>query len=245
MTRRLWLAFSTTVLSLFATNAHADGMPRPRFGGAYIGVAVGVGEHRVDINNESAATEFRDRDSSVALSAYAGYNWLYGRFAYGIEADFSYLNTSPTAYDITTGPTTLTETASMESRMFWFGTLRARAGVVVHQDWLLYATGGFAYARIEHTLSDDCVGCGNSPFNLGPFTQSNTGMKTGWTVGGGMEFLRDARWRLRAEALYVDLGSDTHSYVIVTPSATATAVAKWDDQFWVARLGLSYAFGTP
>jgi outer membrane immunogenic protein len=127
--------------------------------------------------------------------------------------------------------------------MVWFGTLRARAGIVVHQDWLLYATGGLAYAQIEHTLSDDCVGCGNSPFNLGQFTQSNRDMKTGWTVGGGMEFLHGPHWRLRAEALYFDLGSDTHTYVVVAPAGTATAVAKWNDQFWVVRLGLSYAFG--
>ena len=127
--------------------------------------------------------------------------------------------------------------------MDWFGTLRARAGVVVHQNWLLYATGGLAYAKIVHTLSDDCVGCGNSPFNLGPFTQSNRDMKMGWTVGGGTELLRGSHWRLRAEALYVDLGSKTHGYVVVDPVATATSVAKWDDQFWVVRLGVAYAFG--
>ena len=245
MALRPSLVFLTSVLSLLATNACADGMARPNFAGAYIGAAVGIGGQRVLIDNETSGTEFRNRESSVALGGYAGYNWLHGRFAYGIEADFNHLNTSPTAFDIATGPTALTETTSMESRMLWFGTLRARAGVVVRPDWLLYATGGLAYAQVDHTLSDDCVGCGNSPFNLGPFTQSNRDRKVGWTVGAGTEFLHASHWRLRAEALYVDLGSETHTYVVVAPIGTATAVAKWDDQFWVVRLGLAYAFGAP
>jgi outer membrane immunogenic protein len=245
MTRRPSLVFLTFVLSLLATNACAGGMARPNFAGAYIGAAVGFGGQRVQIDNETMGTEFRDRESSVALGGYAGYNWFYGQFTYGIEADFNYLNTSPTAFDIATGPTALTETTSLESRMDWFGTLRARAGVVIQQDWLLYATGGLAYAQINHTLSDDCVGCGNSVFNLGPFTQSDKDRKVGWTAGGGMEFLHDSHWRLRAEALYVDLGSKTHGYIVVAPAATATSIAKWDDQFWVVRLGLAYALGAP
>ena len=191
MTRQPSLLLSTFVLSLLATNVCAEGIAHPNFAGAYVGAAVGIGRQRVQILNETAGTEFRDREFSVAVGGYAGYNWLYGRFAYGIEADFNYLDTSPTAFDIATGPTALTETTSMQSRMDWFGTLRARAGVVVHQNWLLYATGGLAYAQTDHTLSDDCVGCGNSPFNLGAFTQSNRDWRAGWTVGGGTEFLRD------------------------------------------------------
>jgi outer membrane immunogenic protein len=245
MTRRRSLVFLASVLSLLATNACAEGTARRNFAGAYIGAAVGDGSQRLQIHNEAAATEFRARESAVALGGYAGYNWLHGRFVYGIEADVNYLNTSATAFDIATGPTLLTETTSLKSRVDWFGTLRARAGVVVHPDWLLYATGGLAYAQVDHTLSDNCVGCGNSVFNLGPFTQSNKDWRSGWTAGGGVEFLSGSHWRLRAEALHVDLGSETHGYVIVAPAATATSVVKWDDQFWVARVGLAYAFDAP
>ena len=136
--------------------------------------------------------------------------------------------------------------------MDWFGTLRGRAGYVVHEDWLLYATGGLAYGQVDHKFSDNCVLCGNSPFNLGPFAQSNKDTKAGWTVGGGTEYVHDSHWRLRAEALYVDLGSETHTYAPSNSEAVsggietaAPSVIKWDDQFWVARLGLTYAFGAP
>ncbi len=84
-----------------------------------------------------------------------------------------------------------------------------------------------------------------SALNLGPFSQSNSKTKTGWTGGVGTEYLLAPNWLLRAETLYVDLGSEDRTYVVVTPAATGILNAKWDDQFWVGRLGLTYAFGAP
>ena len=120
---------------------------------------------------------------------------------------------------------------------------------MVHDHLLLYATGGLAYASVDHTLSDDCVGCGTHlrSLNFGPFSQSNDKTKVGWTVGGGAELLHDSNWVLRAEALYVDLGSETHTYIITDPRGRhlRSPMRKWDDQFWVARLGVAYKFDGP
>ena len=259
MSRISTLFFSCVVLCLLGTNAWADGVehsaPTPccdtaSFAGAYIGGAVGYGSQRVEVDNLSLGTSFNDRDSSVTFGGYVGYNFqrCCSPFVFGIETDFNYLNTSPTALDIEPpGPGGLPETTSLESNIDWFGTLRGRAGFVVHNNLLLYATGGLAYASVDHTLSDDCVLCGNSLLNYGQFSQSNDKTKVGWTIGGGGELLHDSHWVLRAEALYVDLGSETHSYSVSDPIGVnpfiANAVAKWDDQFWVARLGVAYKFG--
>jgi outer membrane immunogenic protein len=264
MTRQLSIVTLASVLSVLGTNAWADGMvqhaaPPPcceaPFAGAYIGAALGYGQQRGEITNESvgaptSGVTFKDNDGGVTVGGYVGYNWqrCCHPFVFGVETDFNYLNTSPTVFEseTSTGPT---ETSSLESRMDWFGTLRARTGYVVHEDWLLYATGGLAYASIDHKFSDNCVECSNvPPLPSGTFEQSNKDTKVGWTVGGGAEFLHDSHWLLRAEALYVDLGSETHSYVIPVVGATVpsvTGVFKWDDQFWVARLGLAYKFGEP
>src|SRR4029079_1808085 len=114
----------------------------------------------------------------------------------------------------------------------------------VHDNLLLYGTAGLAYASVDHKLFDDCVGCSTVSPGFGTFGQSNKDTKAGWTVGGGAELLHDTHWLLRAEALYVDLGSETHTYenpgVFVTPG-----VGKWDDNFWVARLGIAYKFDGP
>ena len=145
----------------------------------------------------------------------AGYNWqrCCSSVVFGVETDINYLNTSPTAFDIETSPLG-TDATILKSRMDWFGTLRARAGVVVHDSWLLYGTGGLAYGEVDHTLGDICIGCNViGPPGLGNFAQSNKDTKVGWTAGGGVEFLHDSHWLLRTEALFVDLGSETHSYV--------------------------------
>src|SRR5438552_18120346 len=106
MTRGLTLAFLGLIMSLFATPASAQGYPY--FAGPYIGAAVGFGSHHNDITNQNGL-EVRDTDTGVTVGGYAGYNWLFTCFLLGLETDFNWLNSSPTAFDIETGPTGLTE----------------------------------------------------------------------------------------------------------------------------------------
>jgi hypothetical protein len=74
-------------------------------------------------------------------------------------------------------------------------------------------------SECDHSLGDDCVGCGDPdialiPGDFAPINQSNDQTKVGWTVGGGAELLHNTHWVRRAEALCVDLGSETHSYTV-------------------------------
>jgi outer membrane immunogenic protein len=258
MTRKLSL--TVIALGFLGTAALADGMVQPAaapcceapFAGAYIGAAVGYARQEVEVTFLSQIAnglKFRDTDDSFTFGGYVGYNWqrCCSPFVFGVETDFNWLDTSPTGFDREPpGASGLPETTSLESNINWFGTLRGRLGYVVHDHVLLYATGGLAYANVDHTLSDDCVGCGNPvPANFGTFSQSNDQTKVGWTVGGGAELLHDTHWVLRAEALYIDLGSENHSYVVPTPLGNATSSAEWDDNFWVARLGIAYKFDSP
>ena len=246
MTRGLTLAFLGSIVSLLATPVAtpASAQGYPYFTGPYIGAAVGFGSHHNDVTNQ-AGVEVKDTDTGATIGGYAGYNWLMTCFLLGLETDFNWLNTSPTGFDVEVGPTGLTETAALNSDMRWYGTTRIRLGYLLQENWLLYVTGGIAYAKINHSLNDDCVGCGNSAFNLGTFSQSNSDTKTGGTIGGGTEFFFGPHWGVRAEALFVDLGSSTHTYIITTPLATGTSTSKFEDDFWVGRIGLTYAFGGP
>lgn len=254
MMRRLLLGALASILGGVGASALADGYIAPvataccqsNFSGLYVGGDVGYVQQKVKIDNETLGTSFDDKDSGVTVGGYVGYNWqgCCRSFLVGIETDFNYNGANPTAYDIEPGVSgNPTETTALESRINYFGTVRARLGYVIHDNFLVYGTGGLAYGDVKHTLSDNCVGCGNSEFNLGPFSQSNSKWQAGWTVGGGAEYLHDEHWVFRAEALYVDLGNTTISYVVPAPEGTGVATAKWDDTFWVARLGLSYRFG--
>ena len=259
MTRKLSLTILT--LGFLGSAAWADGMVQPAaapcceapFAGAYIGGAVGYGQQRVEVLNETVGAPalgqtFADDEGSVTFGIYVGYNWqrCCSPFVFGIETDFNYLDTSPTGLDIEPGPVA-TETASLESNINWFGTLRGRAGYVVHDHLLLYATGGLAYARVHHTLSIENVGVAQSPFtNFGNVSASSDKTKVGWTVGGGAELLHHSNWLLRAEALYVDLGENPEYWQFALPGgASGNANDRWDDQFWVARIGVAYKFDSP
>jgi outer membrane immunogenic protein len=92
-----------------------------------------------------------------------------------------------------------------------------------------------AYATTTHTFSVPSA----------PFSQKDDDFQVGWTAGGGVELLRDSRWLLRAEALYVDLGDETHSYTFTGCGGTCGGRTRWEDSFWVARVGLSYKLGEP
>jgi opacity protein-like surface antigen len=97
--------------------------------------------------------------------------------------------------------------------MPWSGTVRGRVGYVANQ-WLLYATGGLAYGRVEVESSAMASGlqfpgppC-QSDFGPCPLWNFSNGVtKIGWTVGGGAELALDGDWAAKIEYLFVDLGS--------------------------------------
>jgi outer membrane immunogenic protein len=70
---------------------------------------------------------------------------------------------------------------------------------------------------------------------------------TGWTAGGGLEWKLDARWSVKAEYLYYDLGSVDFSYVSAhilpnrAPFVTTglTSSVRFDGH--IVRAGLNFA----
>ena len=63
---------------------------------------------------------------------------------------------------------------------------------------------------------------------------SNDDIKSGYTLGGGVEWAFAPNWSLKSEYLYVDLGEDSFS----TPVGTYTT----ETDFHTARVGLNYRF---
>jgi len=252
---------------LSVSNARADGslkdgpMPAPAgrciggaFAGPYAGVQLGFGSARshqdveqYDDDNLIGTVGFSDNDKGFTVGGYGGYNVQCGRVVFGLETDFNYFGTntrsdvdicgsSPCGAPVGSG--------SFRSSMDWFGTLRGRLGLVDRQDYMIYVTAGLAYANVDHRFTTD-VGPGNTVLSPA-FSQSNSGTQVGWTVGGGVEFLRDQNWSIRAEALYVDLGSEDVTYKLDTGCGSECRQGiRWDDNFWVVRLGLAYRFNRP
>jgi outer membrane immunogenic protein len=195
------------------------------FAGAYIGANAGGGQF--DADQTTNGLEVGGSGETFTGGADAGYNFQCDQILFGIETDFNYLDVGADARF--PGP------IFANARLDWFGTVRGRLGLVFDDRLLVYATGGLAYAAADHILTDPA-------FN---FRQSDDNVRIGWVAGGGIEWLRHGPWSLRAEGLFVDLGSERHYYVVTACGVTCQSRTDWDDSFWVVRLGLNYRFGKP
>jgi outer membrane immunogenic protein len=177
----------------------------------------------------------------VAAGLQAGCNLQTGRFVVGLEADADWLNgtLSRTVVAGVNGFIAPNDYLINSTKATFLATARARVGVAVNR-MLLYVTGGAAFGTIKTT---DTLGTFNG---FGVATTDTTAKRTGWTVGGGIEFAMGYNWLLRAEYLYVDLGTFDAAIAcqFVCVDATDTVVHhKYTDN--IVRVGVSYKFGGP
>jgi opacity protein-like surface antigen len=179
---------------------------------------------------------------SVAAGVQAGYNYQTGCTLFGVEADWSWSDTNARSFNTDgDGPvgTPGVDTSSVSSRMRWFGTVRARSGVIV-DNVLIYATGGFAYANFgrSYTIFED------APATISTFTWNNT--RWGWTAGVGTEWAFAPNWSLKSEVLYMRFEKDTATAIgLGAPGAGLAGVAyrlESQNEAWISRIGVNYRF---
>lgn len=181
-----------------------------------------------------------------------GYNIQAKHFVFGIEADLQWSGKDGSGTACSTaacGPGSVFLTASHDQN--WFGTLRARAGVLPDPRLLLYATGGLAYSSFDSDYTAGIIGGSSTTF-------SDDKKKGGWVIGGGAEWAIHCNMTLKAEYLYMDYGkigggagSATDTVVLAnTPQCLTTVIdttadgslsTRLTDQLF--RIGLNYKFG--
>jgi outer membrane immunogenic protein len=112
----------------------------------------------------------------------------------------------------------------------WFGTARGRLGVAA-SGWLIYATAGYAYARLE----TDAFASAGPVAALASFNET----RNGWTAGGGIEVAIAPGWSAKVEYLYLDFGHRTNGIVFTgLPAISDDARLTMN----VARAGVNYRF---
>jgi outer membrane immunogenic protein len=182
-----------------------------------------------------------------------GYNHQFDpRWLAGVEADFSGSgikgrNTTPFLADPVFTAAPFTANASEEIK--WFGTVRGRLGYLATPDLLFFGTGGFAYGQVNHAASVfNNSGVSFSTFGVDCarhslcYAGSSSRIATGWTAGGGIEYAFMRNWTVRAEYLYVNLGSDSFPINSVATFPTNLGVSYTDTHFNLVRVGANYRF---
>lgn len=153
-----------------------------------------------------------------------GYNAQFQSLVFGIEADLQGSDIS----DGLSGPVPGSAYfATTNTSIDWFSTIRGRVGFAAGPA-LLYATGGFAFADVDtHVSASDGV-------NAVSF--SNDDVKTGYTLGGGIEWAFAPNWSLKSEYLYVNLGDNDFT------AQGGQFSTHSETDFHTVRMGLNYRF---
>lgn len=181
-----------------------------------------------------------------------GYNWQSAQWVIGLETDLQWSGQrGSTNFCLTAGCPAGDFVTNADYKLQWFGTARARAGWLIDPRVLLYVTGGAAYGQFKADYTSGILGT--------PLVASSVSTtRLGWTVGGGIEGMLSANWTVKAEYLYVDLGSAasgavggaTTAVLANTPQTGFTTVvdttfagaARTRIRDNIARIGINYHF---
>jgi outer membrane immunogenic protein len=163
--------------------------------------------------------------SGVIGGAQVGYNWQFGSLVLGGETDIQGTSLHGSTVLFSTIGHSITSNTSLD----YLGTLRGRVGLA-RDRWLVYGTGGLAYTTINHD-GMGLVGVAG--------TYSGSNEKTGFTVGGGVEWALWDRWSAKAEYLYTQFPSFTNVY---TTTSHPITVNYGDLKLNILRVGVNYRF---
>jgi opacity protein-like surface antigen len=122
----------------------------------------------------------------------------------------------------------------------WLSTARGRLGYAVDK-WLFFASGGGAWMKIDSARAHTFF-FGN-PADVATIALSDvqSDVRSGWTVGAGVEYMLPYSWMIRSEYLYVQIPSyTTFTPGIVTTGTENVIAGKLSNHIF--RAGLAYKF---
>ena len=141
---------------------------------------------------------------------------------------------------------------AIKQKINYLGTVRTRLGYLVYPTFLVYGTGGFAYGNITLDTAwtaQESLGTAVFPPII---TQNNINKTpTGWTAGGGIEWLFKPNWSAMLEYTYYSLNDVNVPATLAQSNESISPPALWGSatantglslSAWTIRLGINYHF---
>ena len=150
-----------------------------------------------------------------------GYNWQFpgSQFVFGVEVDFAGANIKD-SFTEDQGGILVTQ----ESKINSFGSVTGRAGFAMDAV-LFYAKGGYAWANNKATISAPALG----------ITSSDSKTHSGYTLGGGVEYMFAPNWSAKGEYMFTSLGSENYNLL-------GDQLASGNIDFHTIKVGVNYHF---
>jgi len=149
-----------------------------------------------------------------------GYNWQFpgSQFVFGIEVDAA-------GASIKDSQTVIVGLAAItaEDKMDALGSVTGRVGVAMDTA-LFYAKGGYAWANNKLSVTVP-----------GFLSVSDSHVHSGYTIGGGIEYMFAPNWSAKAEYMFTHLDSKTYTL-------GALAVDSGTAEFSSIKVGVNYHF---
>jgi outer membrane immunogenic protein len=171
------------------------------------------------------ASLFSSSPQGVIGGAHIGYNLQINQWVAGVEGTADGTSINKTVFDPIFGFNVGTKAPIQ-------GSIRARLGVAWDRA-LIFVTGGAAFTNITNEYS---------AFAAGFPSESISKTRSGWTVGGGIEYAVTNNWSVRAEYRYSDFGHYTDfpfAAIFASPANFTTQHHLTQNQ---VQVGISYKF---
>ena len=189
--------------------------------GAHLGYAGGRSNWSAPPDLASSLDLFQSSDIFTGSGSHfgglqIGYDFmLANRVVLGVQVDASFPGFR-NRDGLSIGGTSIFSTpdidlASYSETVLHSGTVRGRIGYAPN-NWLFYATGGFAWTYNQLTLTQLADGTADSPFLW----------RLGWVAGLGVEWAFAPNWTVNLEYLYTKYGNSSVLCLFPVPTTTCT-----------------------
>jgi outer membrane immunogenic protein len=213
--------------------------PVAKWTGCYVGGSAGYtrGRSRTITDNTVFPPNFNNRlltnDPTLEgaiIGGQGGCDYQFNSFVVGVSVDGS--TTDKNGSERLIAP--FNPFYAVDTKENWLATAQVRLGYTVIPSWLLYVTGGGAWAGVRQSEY--------SVLNPNAFQATNTTTETmsGWVVGVGTEYMWDSHWSIKGEVLWVDLGTHTFlnpGFLLANAAPVNTRLTEF-----VARIGVNFRF---
>jgi outer membrane immunogenic protein len=193
--------------------------PGVNWTGFYVGAMGGYGwsdQLQATAGGLTVTTSSSDLKGGFAGGT-VGYNWQAGAVVFGLETDAAWSDVKYSEVDVG---------VTLADQLQSFGSVTGRVGFTSNAA-LFYVKGGYAWA--ENQLSASAFG----------LTLSESHVHSGWTIGGGFEYMFAANWSAKAEYMYTDYMNATY-LAAFAPGGIGLGLTVN-----TVKAGVNYHFGGP
>jgi outer membrane immunogenic protein len=154
--------------------------------------------------------------SSGAVGGQIGCRWENAEhWVFGAEGDFDWTRVNASVTDASPPTTGLFPGITFDNRIRWEGSGRIILGRSFDR-WLVYGTGGIAFARVDMDANFPAVTMGGGA-QIPAFFASDSKTLVGGTVGLGTAYMLTRNWEIGAEYRYTFYAQS--DYNLGTPTA--------------------------